>query len=178
MRRIDFSKKPTGRSQGGQLEAAQRNAGNSFRKTSHFPLLGLNLLCNAMRLDLVSNLCAYVCSNRFAPITLHKSEPGVEARIKEIRGIKGTHLSNPSRNRRCSSVVHAILRIDLVCTIASHPQRETAALKITSVASLAADLLAGGFFGCGSSSDSASPGYRLARGLRWRLLILAAGRSV
>ena len=33
-----------------------------------------------------------------------------------------------------------------------HPQRETAALKITSVASLVADLLADGFFGCGSSS--------------------------
>ena len=170
MRRIDFSKKPTGRSPGGQLEAVQRNAGNSFRKTLHFPLV---VLC--MRMDLVSSPCAYVCSNRFAPITLHKAEPAVEARIKEIRGIKGTHLSNPSRNRRCSSVVHAILHIDLVCTIASHPQRETAALKITSVASLAADLLADGFFGCGSSSDSASPGYRLAGGLRRRLLILAAG---
>ena len=168
MRRIDFSKKPTGRSPGGQLEAVQRNAGNSFQKTLHFPLV-----CTCMRMDLVSSPCAYVCSNRFAPITLHKAEPAVEARIKEIRGIKGTHLSNPSRNRRCSSVVHSVLRGgDLLCTIASHPQRETAALKITSVASLAAELLAAGFFGCGSSSESASPGYRLAGGLRRRLLIL------
>ena len=69
-----------------------------------------------------------------------------------------------------------ITEVDLVCTIASHPQRETAALKITSTAvSLAADFLAAGFFGCGSSSDSASPGNRLAGGLRCRLLILAWG---